>query len=265
MDPAFLRKMSLMRRIKNTYLFFLLLTLLVPSFLFAQEEKIRAIINQEITFLMGQELRVDEVWGLRQIEGQLNKPGLSEFLNQQTVHLKNDPFIFLVDPSSPKPILPGKCGQGRPKLQVYLQASIGEPRQRALQLIEQFLKFDGHGYILTHQFLVLKWQEQTQGALPADLSRQKQHLLQKIALEQSEDSVFSDIAAERMAILGLYGQATKEQKAYWQSHILNARLPQGGWPSESVSIEFDGLEAQIIPGSNHTRVLAIMALVATLP
>jgi hypothetical protein len=225
-------------------------------------DRVEIVIDHELNWLLKQqELRIAEVWGLVQVQRLRPRPQLSVFLSRQSNRLSKDPFQALIIPSSVRFPLPVDPGQGPFKLNNFLLASVGKPPERAIDFLRRFLATPAEGYILTHQFLVLEWAAETGLPLPSDLEQRQHEVMAAIVAEQEKDSHFSDLYAERAALIILYGRPTRDQTETWCRAILKARSHRGGWGAFKARQTWEGKSATISTQPSHTRVLSLMALV----
>ncbi len=151
-----------------------------------------------------------------------------------------------------------RLSESRPS--ASLRAPFGKPRERAISYINDFLATKESGYILTHQFYVLEWAEQTGLELPKQLTDKKPNILKQILREQLKSKSFSDLYAERAATLLRFGKPKAKDAAKWIDTIVNAQLKDGNWPVYSTLLTYDGQSAIVTPPASHTAVLSLLAL-----
>ena len=108
-------------------------------------------------------------------------------------------------------------------------------------------------YDLTHQYLALLYMRQN-GCLSAADEKGLGQVARAIAEEQREDPVFSDLWAERVAVL-LYGDERGLVETPWLETLLAKQEPSGAWSDPKFPKRFYG-----IPENPHTTVLAVWAL-----
>jgi hypothetical protein len=205
-------------------------------------------------------LEPSDVWCMQQALAVQPDAELQRHVERLRETLRADPFYRLVQPAAPRPVLPPEPGAGLMKLYSYLMASVADPEDRALATLREYLALDGADYVLTHQLLVLDWSRDAGRALPDDLTRQAPALLDKILAEHSKDTAFSDLYAERAAILIQHGVGSPEAQAEWIRIIVDAQQPDGTWGNLSWDIEFDGQKATTRNSASHTITLSMMAL-----
>ncbi len=206
-------------------------------------------------------LQVDALWAVHKMIGIAADPMLSAYLDSRKRYVRDlDPFRLLVDSSAKRVPLPLDPGKGSKKFYNFVLASVGSPADRAVSFISQFLSVRESGYFLTHQFLVIIWAEETGLVLPEAISRKKNELLDQIFDEQSKDSAFSDLYAERAAILILYSDPPLMLAEKWVKTILSARLSSGGWGEFKSDLIYDGEKYSVRHTPDHTRVLCLLTL-----
>ena len=83
------------------------------------------------------------------------------------------------------------------------------------------------GYDLTHQFLALQYMRQN-GCLSATEEEVLTLAAEKIAAEQQRDPEFSDLWAERLAVL-LYGDYRRLVETSWIDALIAKQEPSGAW------------------------------------
>ncbi len=92
---------------------------------------------------------------------------------------------------------------------------------------------DRWGYVLTHQAVWLaiwRWQGCPERGVGTDALRNM--LAANLAKEAAADPAFSDLAAERLAMLGHLGFARDVPEAAWRA-VATAQRPEGCWPSRA--------------------------------
>ena len=141
-----------------------------------------------------------------------------------------------------------------------MSAPFGKPKKRAISFLKQFVEINANGYILTHQYMVIEWAKQTGVIASNAFESKKSELLEKIYQEQKLDLDFSDLYAERSAILLNYGNVSKQDARKWLITIINSHQTFGGWGEFTTKETFDGQEATIKPSNIHTRVLVLWSM-----
>jgi hypothetical protein len=109
------------------------------------------------------------------------------------------------------------------------------------------------GYEATHQLLALEYMKQN-GCLSPDEEKTLTLTARAIAAEQQQDSVFSDLWAERLAVL-LYGDHRQLVETSWIETLIAEQEPSGAWSDPRFPRQF-----YKTPENPHTTVLAIWAL-----
>ena len=109
------------------------------------------------------------------------------------------------------------------------------------------------GYEATHQLLALEYMKQN-GCLSPDEQETLGLTARAIAAEQQQDSVFSDLWAERVAVL-LYGDHRELVENAWIETLIAKQDPSGAWSDPAFPRRF-----YKTPENPHTTVLAVWAL-----
>lgn len=206
------------------------------------------------------DLTVGEVWVLNEILKSKPDETLQQIVNDKSTALAGHPYLRLIDPNAPLVKLPENSETGLNRFCNYVLAPFGFPRERAMSFINDFLATEETGYVLTHQFMVLIWAEQTGLELPGQVIEKKQKLLEKILQEQSTDNEFSDLYAERVAILLHFGTQKSSDAARWIQMTVNAQLQNGSWGFFSGELTFAGQSISGKPGVSHTIALSLLSL-----
>jgi hypothetical protein len=118
---------------------------------------------------------------------------------------------------------------------------------------EVVLSTTSQGYDLTHQFLALQYMKQN-GCLSATEEDVITLAAEKIAAEQQRDPEFSDLWAERLAVL-LYGDYRRLVETSWVDTLIAKQEPSGAWSDPRFPRRF-----YKTPENPHTTVLAVWAL-----
>lgn len=169
------------------------------------------------------------VWNLQQVLRMQPDPEMQPYLEDAVEKLAGTSYERLVNPEAPRARLPEDIGSGAMRLSNYLKAPLGEPRERAIEWIAEYVEQPGHGYTLTHQFLALEWARQTGLELPDALLEMQRELLRLIEAEQGGAQLFSDIYAERTGLLLMYGSPPSEAVERWIQVIVDRQLDDGMW------------------------------------
>lgn len=177
----------------------------------------------------------------------------------------HDPSLRLVDLSQPQPVLPLDPGRGLQRFANYVSAPVAQPTFRARRFIVQFISEAGAGYVLTHQILVIEWAREQGLKLPASVEDRKQQLLNALEREQDADPKFSDLYAERAAVLIMYGDPAPEKMAAWIAVIVDAQKDDGSWGTFGQTVVYDGAKSFSRVGEpSHTQSWALLALASYL-
>ena len=115
------------------------------------------------------------------------------------------------------------------------------------------LSTTSQGYALTHQDLALLYMQKN-GCLSTSEQETLEQAARAIAAEQSRDDEFSDLWAERIAML-LYGDHRELVKRSWIERLIAEQAPSGAWSDPHFA-------RRIYPEREnpHTTVLAVWAL-----
>lgn len=205
-------------------------------------------------------LNVGDIWVLQEILKSAPNRELRQFVDSKMSSFAGDPFERLINPDASRVALPVDPGVGASRLYHYMLALAGFPEKRAISFITDFLSTNESGYILTHQLLVLEWSKQTGLALPHNILLKENILLERIKQEQLSDESFSDLYAERVAVLLHFGKQEVADVATWIKTIVEAHLRDGSWGQYSDSLSYDGEITTGELGANHTRILALLAI-----
>ena len=205
-------------------------------------------------------LEPDAIWVLQQVLRSRPDPELERFVQARIDDHRQHPMRKLVLPDSPRFPLPETPGRGIERLTTYTMAPFGAPEERALAFIAEFLSNESSGYILTHQLLVLEWARQAELELPAALAGQRRNLIERMAREQAAEPEFSDLFAERAALLLLYARPAPEVVRQWISRIVDRQHADGTWGRHSFSVTYDSETVLTEPQTAHTLVLSLLVL-----
>lgn len=206
-------------------------------------------------------MRAGETWLLKELSEIYSDPDLERLIAQATKNLAADKGARLLDPGAAKTSLPPSPGRGAIKLMYYVLAPMGAPESRGIEFIRDFLAHPESGYVLTHQFLVLEWAKDVGLELPESLRAKRSMLLKGIAAEQASDPEFSDLYAERVALLLAFGTVPLATAAGWIDTILAAQTPEGRWvDNENRRVTYDGQTFLTAHPWAHTSGFAAAAL-----
>jgi len=206
---------------------------------------------------------VDVIWLVNEISRIDPDENLRNLAVERKSRLVGHPYLSLIDRNAPRIPLPASPGKGMDRFFVYMMAPFGEPKNRAIAYIEDYLSAEASGYILTHQFLSLVWAEQVGLSLPQALLNRKDDLLNQIYQEQlasGENETSMDLYAERVALLLRYSKPPENEAERWVYKLIEAQLPGGAWPGSNPVLFYDGQYGSSVPAPAHTIVLSMLAL-----
>jgi hypothetical protein len=211
--------------------------------------------------------RLDAVWHTDLVLQIRPDPQLQWWADMRRRLLSKHRTYRLVEPSAPLMPLPEDPGTGLQKWYVYMQAPFGTPPSTALRYITEYLAPDtgslappAEGYILTHQLAVLEWAKMVGLELPLELLKMKPILLDRIAAEHARDGVFSDLFAERICFLVVYGDPSDEELERSVRVILDAQVEPGVWAPPPITLSYDGESEVSEVEPEHARKMAMVAL-----
>jgi hypothetical protein len=194
----------------------------------ALDRAIQAIVQQE-------RMDAGTIWNLQQVLAMRHDDVLSSFVKDEVEKLKGSGYERLINPDAPRTELPDDPGGGAMRLGNSLKATVGIPEARAIAWLTEFLEQPAFGYVLTHQLLAIKWADGTGRALPQSLLDLQPALLDSIAAEQEEATMFSDIYAERVALILMYGSPAEPDAVSWVETMITQQLENGMWDSRPAS------------------------------
>ena len=267
--------MNRQARIRSAALAVLALLLLVASPV-AADEALRARAAE--AFEAGRALtlkepldgRIDAVWHTDLLLQIRPDPQLQWWADLRRKRLTQHKTYRLVEPSAPLTPLPEDPGTGMAKWYTYMRAPFGTPASTAIRYIREYLQVDNplappeSGYILTHQLLVLEWAEMVGVELPPEVLAKKPELLARITEEHARDDVFSDLFAERICFLVLYGDPSASELERSVRVILDAQVEPGVWAPPAITLVYDGESHHTEVEPEHARKMAMVALAAYL-
>jgi len=170
----------------------------------------------------------------------------------------------MIEPTAPLYPLPDDPGIGLDKWSMYMRAPFGTPRSTALRYVTDYLgpelAVPESGYILTHQLAVLEWAREAGLEVPAELLAKKPVLLDRIAAEHANDGEFSDLFAERIMFLVLYGDPPDEELERSVRVIVDAQVEPGIWAPTPVTLTYDGESRYTEVEPEHARKMSMIAL-----
>jgi hypothetical protein len=209
---------------------------------------------------------IGTVWATRQLLRRRPDLPLHDLVVRSVVQFGRDPGAHLINAEVPPVPLPADPARGLLRFNNYVMAAFGAPRDRAVSFITEFLRTDEHGYTLTHQLLALLWAEDLGFELPPELRAQRRPLLARLEAEQrSSPARFSDLYAERVALLLAFGSPPRAEAARWIDVIVAAQQPDGRWvDSAKSSVSYDGQTGAAFHEWTHTSGLSVIALASFL-
>ena len=221
--------------------------------------------NSGLAALMKEpKLNPDVIWILQQIAKINPDETLQKFIEEKTAIVPEHLALCAIIPDAPRVELPEQLPSGFSRYRECLLAPFGAPAERAVSFIEVFLSTDERGYVLTHQFLVLIWAEQMDLEIPEHLQNKKEKLLQAILNEHRDDDIFSDLYAERAAMLLYYGNPDAREADKWINKIIDSQMDDGNWGVHPALVNYDGQAVMLTSPKQHATVLSLWALYAYL-
>lgn len=189
-------------------------------------------------------MEVGELWFLQQLAAARPDPELQALLAATVERRRGHALARLVDPTAAPFPLPEDPGRGIARLAAYANAPAGAPLPRAAAFVDAFTADpSAQGYPLTHQLLVLEWARTTGLELPDAVRARRTELLRRIAAEQRADTGFSDLFAERAAILLAFDRPGAAEVDGWLAVIAAAQPANGRWTSPPSAMTYDGQSA----------------------
>jgi len=205
------------------------------------------------------------VWSLQHLYPQ-REPRIDALIARSIAAQGADPTARLNTPALPPPAIPADPGRGVVRLSRYLQAPYGTPTERAAGFLRDFLSTPGDGYILTHQLLALQWSEQFGVIPPRAAAALRAPLVERLLAEQrTAPANFSDLYAERVALLLALTSVPQAEIDAWLATITTAQHDDGRWVDDGVSpLAYDGQQAAAQHDWTHTSAHAVTALALAL-
>jgi hypothetical protein len=208
--------------------------------------------------------RLDAVWHTDLLLQIRPDPQLKWWTDVRRLLLKTHKTYRLIEPTAPLHPLPDDPGSGLDKWSMYMRAPFGTPPSTALRFVADYLGPElaapESGYILTHQLAVLEWAKQAGLELPAELLEKKPVFLERIAAEHSNDDEFSDLFAERIMFLVVYGDPTDEELERSVRVIVDAQVEPGVWAPAPITLTYDGESRYTEVEPEHARKMSMIAL-----
>jgi hypothetical protein len=208
--------------------------------------------------------RLDAVWHTDLLLQIRPDPQLKWWADVRRPLLESHETYRLIEPTAPLYPLPDDPGTGLDKWYVYMRAPFGTPPSTALRFVADYLGPElaapETGYILTHQLAVLEWAKETALELPAELLAKKPILLERISAEHANDNEFSDLFAERIMFLVVYGDPTDEELERSVRVIVDAQVERGVWTPAPITLTYDGESRYTEVEPEHARKMSMITL-----
>lgn len=222
----------------------------------------KAFDKAKKAMLSDKTIEIDVVWLLKKVLKSYPDKELEKLIEQREAAFFNHPMLIMITPHAPRIPLPTTPLRGLDQYYTYVQSPFGEPKELAIQYLNDYLAKPASGYILTHQLLVLIWAEETSLILSPELQNRKKDLWEKIYAEQSDDTgvFYIDLYAERAALLLEYGKVSLSDAEKWIELLILLQNKTGSWPTTHAVLQYDGQFGSSLPPPSHTTVLAMTAL-----
>lgn len=240
-------------------------------------ERVRLAVERGIDGLMRTPPKqLDAVWVADLLIGYRRDARIESYVRRWSQEFVNrrDPFACVFAREASRPVLPEDLGSGAKRFLLSLVAPAAIPQERAIELLREFVAAEETtGFVLTHQFLMTELCRYTALPLPEETLARRPDLLKRIAAEQATDDRFSDLFAERAAILLHYGAEawppdsdggpSDEEAARWIDLVLAAQGVAGAWEDgRPHPARYDGQDFNLTQTPAHTTVLALWTLLA---
>lgn len=230
-----------------------------------QKTKAQGAYNSGLAAILREtKVEIDVIWVLREILKISPNEKLELFVNEKTASIAKHSSLRLIDPNASYNNLSENPGSGITRYSSYLKAPFGKPEERAISFLSDFTGTEESGYILTHQFFVLLWADEMGLKFPQSLRDRKKVVLERILKEQQQAKSFSDLYAERAAILLHWTNPERKDADAWINKIIGTQAKDGNWPTYPFILFYDGQSAVITPPVSHTTVLSLFAIQAYL-
>jgi len=208
--------------------------------------------------------RLDAVWHTELLLQILPDPQLKGWTDVRRPLLESHETYRLIEPTAPLRPLPDDPGTGLDKWSVYMRAPFGTPPSTALRFVADYLGPElatpENGYILTHQLAVLEWAKAAGLEVPPELLERKPVLLEHISAEHAKDDEFSDLFAERIMFLVVYGDPADEELERSVRVIVDAQAEPGVWAPPPIMLAYDGESNFTEVEPEHARKMSMIAL-----
>lgn len=210
------------------------------------------------------DVRLDAVWHIDMLLTVRPDPQLKWWADLRRRIVSDHDTYRLVEPTAERIPLPREPGRGLEKWHMYMEAPFGRPEHIAIAFIEEYigpeLAAPETGYILTHQLAVLEWAEETGLELPPRLVAMKPVLLERIAAEHAKDDTFSDLFAERMFFMVIWGDPSDAELERTVRVLVDAQVEPGVWAPPPVTLSYDGESRVTEVEPEHARKMAMVVL-----
>lgn len=204
---------------------------------------------------------VDAIWFVQQVVNITPDPELEAWAEVYKPGYVSHPYYPLIEPTAPLPALPVDPGTGLLKLLVYVSACVGSPDPLAFSYLDALVSTVEEGYVTTHQLVAIEWALGAGRTLSQSLLDERPVLLAKIEAEHAADPIFSDLYAERMAFMMLFGDPDPADVEVWIEKMLDAQTADGVWDVYAFELSYDGETAfGLTSNLRHVRGLSLLAL-----
>lgn len=203
----------------------------VPSLDKAIEKSIEMSIDKGLAWVLEQDvLEVGDLHALQQLDRAPARRRVEAELQQRAGAL--GPFEGLVRPgalAAKPPEWAALKGQRYERLATWLYHAANAPSIPTPEgVIAQLLRGQHGEYLLAHQYLVLRILRERGVLSGPGIETYMEGLLRDIEAEQRAEIGFSDLFAERQALL-LSGGRVAEETSGWMARILAAQESDGRW------------------------------------
>jgi hypothetical protein len=216
-------------------------------------------------------LEPERLWMLMRAQERLGHERLGPVLERLKRNIRNDPMAGLVDPDAPRSSWAASRGpmeRLREPLRSFamlMSDSVGcRNGGRPSPKLLEYMNGDYSGYVLTHQLLAIEWARSVGCEVPDEWQSRRGLLVDRLLDELRQDDRFTDLFAERVAMVALGGRVDA-LRPRWVAQLLDSQREDGCWkaPREEVtislfgnSITFSGEDKQL----THASTMAVYAL-----
>ena len=206
-------------------------------------------------------LALDAIWFVQQVVNITPDAELEAWTEVYKPEYVSDIYYPVIEPTAQFPALPLDPGTGVFKLGVYISACVGSPDSLAFSYLETLVSTVEVGYAATHQLLAVEWALGAGRILPQSLLDARPVLLATIEAEHAADPFFSDLYAERMMVMMLFGDPDPADVEVWVETMLDAQTADGVWDVYPFEIIYDGVTwSGGVSDLRHVRGLSVLAL-----